>query len=271
MLVNLEDLLADVPLARMAFNVTSVEGFEALVRVAERYRAPMIVQVSPRYLVDLGPDFVRRWAVPRLSESAVRFALHFDHAPSPAAIREVLDWGFTSVMYDGSLLPMEENMRRTQEVLSLTRPRRISVEAEIGHVGGTEDGPDVSEALLTAVTDAARFAAECPVDALAVAVGNAHGLYHAPPRLRIDRIQAIHEAIQIPLVLHGGTGIPMSDLVQAARAGVKKINIGTELKQAWLAGARDGAERFQEVDQVRALIRDRIEESVLRYREMLGI
>ncbi|MCY0879238.1 MAG: class II fructose-bisphosphate aldolase [Firmicutes bacterium] len=271
MLVNLAEMLRDVPLARMAFNVTSVEAFSVLVDLAERHEVPLILQISPRYLDDLGADFVRQFVIPRLQSSAERFTLHFDHAPSPSAIAAVIDWGFTSVMFDGSLLPMDENIRLTQEVLDLARPRGISVEAEIGHVGGVEDGAEGYELQLTSVESARAFVAACPVDALAVAVGNAHGLYQAPPQLLIDRIRAISDAVGIPLVLHGGTGIPLSDLVAAAQAGMKKINIGTELKQAWLNGARRGAAQYQEVDQVRALMRDEIRAAVMKYQVLLGL
>ncbi|MCY0900257.1 MAG: class II fructose-bisphosphate aldolase [Firmicutes bacterium] len=271
MLVNLAEMLSRVPLARMAFNVTSVEAFAVLVDIAERHQVPLILQISPRYLDDLGSDFVRKFVIPRLQSSPARFTLHLDHAPSPSAIAAVIDWGFTSVMYDGSLLPLDDNIRLTQEVLDLARPRGVSVEAEIGHVGGAEDGAEASRLQLTSVESARAFVSACPVDALAVAVGNAHGLYQAPPHLRIDRIRAIRDAVRVPLVLHGGTGIPLSDLLAAAQAGIKKINIGTDLKQAWLKGARRGVAQYQEVDQVRALMREEIYAAIMKYQVLLEL
>ncbi len=271
MLVTLSEVLNDAPLARMAFNLTSVEGFRVLVEVGEQYEVPLILQVSERYLKDLGPDWVRQLVVPRLEHSANRFVLHLDHAGSLEAIQQGIDWGFTSVMYDGSMLPLSENIRRTQEVLQYARAAHVSVEAEIGHVGGAEDGDEDDEALLTSVAEAEAFCAAVRVDALAVAVGNAHGLYKRPPRVQIDRIVAISRAVGVPLVLHGGTGIPVSDLVRAAQAGIKKINIGTELKQAWLQGARVGVQRYRELDQVRAVIQEHVREAVMQFAPVMGI
>ena len=156
-------------------------------------------------------------------------------------------------------------------MVRIARIAGVSVEAEIGHVGGAEDGDEDVEALLTSVAEARMFVAEASVDALAVAVGNAHGLYTKMPKIQVDRVADIYREIQVPLVLHGGTGIPMEDLIRAAQAGVKKINIGTELKQAWIAGAREGVQQFKELDQIRASIKERIQNAVLGFREIMQI
>lgn len=271
MLVDLKSVIQEAPLARMAFNITSTEGFQVLVEMGEQYHVPLILQISERYLKDLTPSFMRETVIPRLDRSANPFVLHLDHAGSLEAVVAGIRLGFTSVMFDGSTLSVEENIAYTRDVLRIARLAGVSVEAEIGHVGGAEDGAEDIASFLTTPEEARYFATEAPVDALAVAVGNAHGLYVKQPELQIERIQAIHDAIGIPLVLHGGTGIPVADMVKAARAGVKKINIGTELKQAWIAGAREATERYTELDQIRSVIKQHIREAVLGFREVMAI
>lgn len=269
MLVNLVAILKDAALARMAFNITSVEGFHVLVDIGETHQVPLILQISERYLKDLGSEFIRDTVIPRLERSPNPFVLHLDHAGSLEAVMAAIRLGVSSVMYDGSQLGLHENIALTKEVLHIARLAGVSVEAEIGHVGGAEDGEEDISSFLTSVQEAREFVSEAPVDALAVAVGNAHGLYTKPPQLQIGRIAAIHKAIDIPLVLHGGTGIPVSDLVQAARAGVKKINIGTELKQAWIEGAREAIGHYKELDQIRAVIKRHIHDAVMGFREVM--
>lgn len=269
MLVDLVSVIDDTP--RMAFNITSIEGFRVLVEVGEKYQVPLILQISERYLKDLTPEFVKELVIPKLDRSTTPFVLHLDHAGTVEAVMDGIQLGFTSVMFDGSTRQMSENIRLTQEVLQISRLANVSVEAEIGHVGGAEDGDEDRDTYLTSVDEAREFMKKAPVDALAVAVGNAHGLYTKAPKLRIDRIAEIHKAIGKPLVLHGGTGIPLSDIIQAIHVGVKKINIGTELKQAWLAGARDGIGKHKELDQVRTTIREHIEQAVMGFREVMSI
>lgn len=271
MLADLPSAFQASPLACMAFNITSIEGFEVLVEIGEHYRIPLILQISERYLRELTPAFVSDLAIPRMDRSPNLFVLHLDHAGSMEAVMTGIRMGFTSVMYDGSQLNFRENVRLTREVLKMAHVARVSVEAEIGHVGGTEDGDEDIEEYLTTVEEARQFIDEAPVDALAVAVGNAHGLYTKPPELRIDLIAALHQAVNTPLVLHGGTGIPIPDIIQAAHAGVKKVNIGTELKQAWLIGAQDGVQQFHELDQVRRVIRQHVREAVLRFGPVMGL
>ena len=271
MLTDLTNVFRDAPGARMAFNITSVEGFNVLVDFGESYQVPLILQISERYLKDLGPAFIKDLVIPRLDQSSNPFVLHLDHAGSLEAIVLGIRLGFTSVMYDGSTSELEHNIQKTQDVLRLARPAGISVEAEIGHVGGAEDGDEYVEALFTSVEVAEIFVEKAPVDALAVAVGNAHGLYTKEPKIQVDRIVALYRAIHTPLVLHGGTGIPVEDLLQAARAGVKKINIGTELKQAWIAGAIDGTQRFKELDQIRATIKEHIHNAISGFREIMEV
>ena len=269
LLVGLVSVLEDVSLARMAFNVTSVEGFEVLVEIAEELQIPCILQISERYLNDLGRSFVRDMVLPRLDRSTTRFVLHLDHAESLEGIVAGIKMGFTSVMYDGSRLDMATNIRNTRDVLRIARLASVSVEAEIGHVGGAEDGENGTLSVMTTPEEAETFVAEVSVDALAVAGGNAHGHYMRPPKLHLGRIREIHQRISVPLVLHGGTGIPMDDLLAAVQVGVKKINIGTELKHAWIVGAKEGMERSHELDVIRSSIKASIRRAILQFRPVM--
>lgn len=142
-------------------------------------------------------------------------------------IKETLEIGFSSVMFDGSHYPLEENIQKTKEIVELAKQYGATVEAEIGRVGGSEDGSEDIEMLLTSTKEAKRFAEETDVDALAVAIGNAHGMYNVDPDLQLDRLQEINEVVRIPLVLHGGSGISPENFKQCIQHGVRKINVAT--------------------------------------------
>lgn len=156
-------------------------------------------------------------------------------------IKETLEIGFSSVMFDGSHYPLEENIQKTIEIVALAKQYGATVEAEIGRVGGSEDGSEDIEMLLTSTTEANRFAEETDVDALAVAIGNAHGMYNGDPDLRLDRLQEINEVVRIPLVLHGGSGISPEDFKQCIHHGVRKINVATATFQNVIAAVNTAA------------------------------
>jgi ketose-bisphosphate aldolase len=162
--------------------------------------------------------------------------LHLDHAVSLDQVQAALDLGFSSVMIDGSTQPLAANISLTRQVVDAAHARGVSVEAELGHVGGGDELLDEAEAAsrLTPVGDAARFVSETGVDALAVAVGTAHGLYRAEPKLDFARLRALRDSVPVPLVMHGGSGTPDADVQRAIREGISKINIWTEV---WIAFA----------------------------------
>ncbi len=256
---------------RFAYNVTSVEGFGALLDWGETHQKAMVLQCSERYLKDLGEDFFRRLVVPRLDESPVPFVLHLDHAGSLEAVLKGLQIGFSSVMFDGSTKPLNENIALSQQAAKLARMAEVSFEAEVGHVGGAEDGDEEEAALFTRVEDAKAFAEAVPLDFLAVSVGNAHGRYRRPPKIQLDRIADLAAAVSVPLVLHGGTGIPLSDLVEATRRGMAKINLGTELKLAWVAGVQSAlAAGETELDRIRAGARQSVTRVIQSMEELLA-
>lgn len=210
-----------------AFSVANMEMVIAAVRTAEELRSPLILQIAE---VRLGPSplhLIGPMMIEAAKKATVPVAVHFDHGETEEKIREALEIGFTSVMFDGSSLPLEENIAKTKKIVQLAKKYGATVEAEIGRVGGSEDGSVDIEIAITSVEEAKQFADETGVDALAIAIGNAHGVYKGDPKLRLDRLEEINNEVEIPLVLHGGSGISQEDFRTAISNGIRKINVAT--------------------------------------------
>lgn len=229
-LVRMTELLhavKDNSYAIGSFNVSNMEMAMGAIKAAETMKAPIMIQIAEgrlRYspLELLGPVMVAA-----AKEADVPIAVHLDHGGSMEVIKLALDVGFTSVMFDGSKYPLDENIRRTKEVIALAKKYNADVEGEIGKVGGAEGDYAEVDIAITSVDEAKRFAEETGVDALAVAIGTAHGNYKSVPKLRIDRLKEIAENVKCPLVLHGGTGLTTEDFHNCIHNGIKKINIAT--------------------------------------------
>ncbi len=210
-----------------AFSVANMEMVIAAVRTAEELRSPLILQIAE---VRLGPSplhIIGPMMIEAAKKASVPVAVHFDHGETEEIIVEALEIGFTSVMFDGSSLPLEENIAKTKNIVQLAKNYGATVEAEIGRVGGSEDGSVDIEIAITSVEEAKRFTDETRVDALAIAIGNAHGVYKGDPKLRLDRLEEINNEVEIPLVLHGGSGISKEDFRTAISHGIRKINVAT--------------------------------------------
>ncbi|MDR3138585.1 MAG: class II fructose-bisphosphate aldolase [Treponema sp.] len=204
---------------------------------AEETKTPVILQFpdSPRGMADL--DVFAPAMVAAAKKASVPVVVHLDHGKSVDACKRCLEAGFSSIMIDSSTLPFDENVRITREVVALCKPRGIPVEAELGHVGqGRDYDPDNYQ--YTDPKEAAEFVAATGIDALAVAIGNAHGVYKGKPRINYPVLEEIVKAVSIPLVLHGGSGIPDEDFKKIIKMGVSKINIFTELSQEATARLR---------------------------------
>ncbi|PGP32302.1 class II fructose-bisphosphate aldolase [Bacillus thuringiensis] len=210
-----------------AFSVANMEMVMGAIRAAEELRSPLILQIAEVRLNHSPIHLIGPLIVAAAKKATVPVAVHFDHGMTFEKIKETLEIGFSSVMFDGSHYPLEENIQRTKEVVELAKQYGATVEAEIGRVGGSEDGSEDIEMMLTSTKEAKRFAEETDVDALAVAIGNAHGMYNGDPDLRLDRLQEINGIVDIPLVLHGGSGISPEDFKQCIQHGVRKINVAT--------------------------------------------
>lgn len=220
-----------------AFNVIHVEHAEALVAAAERTRLPVVLQISEnavRYHGSLAPIAA---ATRVLAEQAlVPVVLHLDHAVSEPLVDEAIGLGFTSVMFDGSTLDDKANRTVTHAVVRRAHAAGVSVEAELGEVGG-KDGVHAAGAR-TDPGEAARFAVDTGVDALAVAVGSSHAMTRRTASLDLWLVAAIRAEVGVPLVLHGSSGVPDETLVAAVRAGMTKVNIATHLNAVFTAAVR---------------------------------
>lgn len=223
---------------------TSVIGFNcmdystawAVVEVAEEVKKPVICMLYPEHVYKNNVFNLAGFAatVRDMAERvSVPVGLHLDHSSDYAFIIEAIRCGFTSVMYDGSMLSLEENISNTAKVVETAHLLGVDVEAELGHVGMVGDDEDDQKSLYTQPEVAARFAKETGVDSLAIAIGSAHGFYTTTPKLDLERLDAINAATPVPLVLHGGSGIPDEQLNEAFKRGINKFNVGTEYLQLW--------------------------------------
>ncbi len=210
-----------------AFSVGNLEMVKGAVKAAEDMNTSIILQIAEVRLPHSPLALMGPMMVEAAKHAKVDIAVHLDHGKTIQVLKQALDYGFTSVMMDGSHLPFEENMAKTLEAANLAREYGATVEAELGLVGGSEDGSTDGGIRCTNPEDARTFCGRTGVDALAVAIGNAHGNYPVAPRLAFDILEAIDQKTGIPLVLHGGTGITPEDFRKAIGLGIRKINIAT--------------------------------------------
>lgn len=230
MLVNMRDLLSDAQKGNYAvgsFSVANMEMVLGVIKAAEELNAPIILQIAEVRLKQSPLEIIGPLMVAAAKNAKVPVAVHFDHGKTIEKITQALEIGFTSVMFDGSHLPLDENIEFTKKIIEIARKYDASVEAEIGCVGGSEDGSEDIAINCTKPEDAVKFENETGVDALAIAIGNAHGNYKSTPKLRFDILSEVEHKTHTPLVLHGGTGISPDDFVRCSKTGIKKINIAT--------------------------------------------
>ncbi|HHX77159.1 MAG TPA: class II fructose-1,6-bisphosphate aldolase [Firmicutes bacterium] len=251
---TLKEVLADAEkkgYAVGAFNTNNMEIVQAIVEAAQEERSPVILQASQGAIRYAGIDYIVAMVKAAMETVSVPVVLHLDHGTSFDQVMMCIRKGFSSVMFDGSRLTLEENIRATREVAKVARATGVSLEAELGKIGGTEDDISVAEreAFMTDPEEAKRFVAETEVDALAVAIGTAHGPYKGEPVLDFSRLAAIKKNTAIPLVLHGASGVPDESIRQAVELGVQKINIDTNIRQAFVWGVKQVLEeKPQEID-----------------------
>jgi fructose-bisphosphate aldolase, class II len=224
-----------------AFNFNDMTDMQGVMNAALRTRQPCIMMASAGAVKYMGIHFVREMYQAARMTSAVPLYLMLDHSESVETCALCVDNGFSLVMYDGSALPFAENVRNTREVLRMAHARGVLVEGEIGRLPGREETIDVSamDALFTDPQEAKAFWEETGVDLLAISFGTAHGFYKSKPCLNFDVIRKTRELTDAPLVMHGGTGVPDEDVREAISCGVKKVNIGTELKYAYVNALRE--------------------------------
>lgn len=254
MLVNTKDILNGAKeggYAVGAFNLLTHTTVEAILTTAEETDTPVIVQINDWVDPGLAParkksqfeaDTLMKYMVNRAEMSPVPVAINLDHCKTIDGCIRAIKWGVTSVMIDGSELPMEENIALTKQVVDMAHACGVSVEAEIGHVGGRGDDA-VKEDIYTTVEEAKYFYENTNVDMLAVSIGTTHGVYLKKPELKFERISELNEAIQIPLVMHGGSGLTKEDYVEVSKRGISKINFATYM---FLAGGQAMADKVND-------------------------
>ena len=218
------------------FNIDNIEGTEAIMDAAEEEHCPVILTVGQGAIkagqLEHLADLVKRIA----RESTVPVVLHLDHGISYEQTVQCLRLGFTSVMYDGSHDSLADNIRESQTVVRSAHAVGVSVECELGAISGVEDGISHKNVNLVDVDEVREFISKVDCDALAVGIGNAHGMYQGTPHFDFDRLQACQKLSPPPLVLHGGSGTPDDMIRQAIKLGIRKINVATELRMAFMEG-----------------------------------
>ena len=210
-----------------SFSVSNMEMVLGVLKAVEQTKSPAIIQIAEVRLNHSPLEIIGPLMVAAAKNSAVPVAVHFDHGKTTEKIKQALDIGFTSVMLDGSHLPFEENVRITAAAKHLAAEYGADCEGEIGCVGGSEDGSEDIAINCTSPAQALEFYEKTGVDALAVAIGNAHGNYKQAPKLRFDILEETAALVEVPLVLHGGTGILPEDFRKCISLGINKINIAT--------------------------------------------
>lgn len=229
-LVKMKDLLKRAEEKNIgcgAFSVGNMEMVKGAIRAAEELNTPIILQIAEVRLKNSPLHLMGPMMVQAAKEAKVDVAVHLDHGLTFETVDKALELGFTSVMLDASTLPFEENIAKVKTVVEKARKYGATVEAELGLVGGSEDGSCDHGIRCTDPDDAVVYARETSIDALAVAIGNAHGNYPVAPTLAFDVLEKIHEKVDIPLVLHGGSGITDKDFQRAISLGIRKVNIAT--------------------------------------------
>ena len=229
-LVKMKDLLRRAEEKNIgcgAFSVGNMEMVRGAIRAAEELDTPIILQIAEVRLKNSPLHLMGPMMVQAAKEAKVDVAVHLDHGLTFETVDKALEFGFTSVMLDASTLPFEENIAKVKTVVEKARKYGATVEAELGLVGGSEDGSCDHGIRCTDPDDAVVYARETGIDALAVAIGNAHGNYPVAPTLAFDVLEKIHEKVDIPLVLHGGSGITDKDFQRAISLGIRKVNIAT--------------------------------------------
>lgn len=245
MLMNMKDLLAVAHkhyFAVPAFNISSNMLLSGVIQASEEKNAPLILAIHPDELSFVRPSFMKS-VVEEAVNATIPVCIHLDHGSTMGHIMEAIKCGFTSVMMDASLVPLEQNIAACKKVVDLAHSVNVSVEGELGTIGmtGPEAEAGTEEIIYTNPDDVVIFVRETGVDTLAVAIGTAHGIYpkNKKPELKLDLLRQIASMVDIPLVLHGGSSNPENEIVEAVKLGINKINISSDMKDAFYQKCRE--------------------------------
>ena len=260
MLVTLNDLFKNIDKNKVkaygAFNLHCYEMILPFFQSSKEINIPIIMQISTGTAQYIGYKLLAD-SVKSLSEtSGMDICLHLDHCSKEESIKEAIDSGFSSVMIDGSALPIEDNIKLTKRVVEFAHSVGVSVEGEIGTIGGNEDGikANIDASMYTEPKDALRFYKETLIDAMAISIGTAHGLYKGKANISFEKLKEIKELTNAPLVLHGGTGVSNDDIKKCVEYGINKVNVGTELNATWIEKAKETFQNGKFSDSLRNLL-----------------
>ena len=231
-----------------AFNAENLEMVQAIAEAAEITKSPVIIQTTPTTVAYINLDAAVAMVNAIAKKTLIPIALHLDHSEVFADVMKAIKAGYTSLMIDGSKLPLADNIKLTKSVVNVARPMGLSVEAELGTLSGKEDGLDVKESVYTDVNEAIRFTQETGVDMLAVAIGTAHGFYKGTPHIDFSRLEEIGRQVSVPLVLHGGSGLPDEMVKKAIDLGINKVNFATELRATATEAVRQVLQQNSVID-----------------------
>jgi len=229
-LVNMSQLLKDAQKGNYgigAFSVANMEMVMGAIKAAEELKSPIILQIAQVRLPYSPLSIIGPLMVAAAKTAAVPVAVHLDHGLDIEVAKQALDLGFTSVMIDASQLPIKENIAIVKKVIEIAKPYGASVEAEVGQLAGSEDGSVDNEMLYSDLDEVEELYKNTKLDAIALSIGNAHGLYKQEPKLNFNILEEARERVPVPLVLHGGTGISVTDFRKCIAGGVRKLNVAT--------------------------------------------
>ena len=273
MLVNLNEVLKKAQKEKYAvglFNTTDTDMLQAVIEAAEESNSPVILGTAEVLLPYGELKLIAPSVIAAAKRASVPVVVHYDHGLTFERCLEALRLGFSSVMFDGSAKAYGQNIEETKEIVKIAHAFGASVEGEIGHVGEAAQGDESLENMYTTVAEAKEYLENTGVDALALAIGSAHGVYKKKPKLNIERLKEIADAVSVPLVLHGGSGLSDDDFKNTIREGIAKVNIFTDLCLAGERAMKDGAEKKLGYLETRNLKVEYIKEAVKHKMSLFG-
>ena len=273
MLVNLNEVLKKAQKEKYAvglFNTTDTDMLQAVIEAAEESNSPVILGTAEVLLPYGELKLIAPSVIAAAKRASVPVVVHYDHGLTFERCLEALQLGFSSVMFDGSAKAYGQNIEETKEIVKIAHAFGASVEGEIGHVGEAAQGDESLENMYTTVAEAKEYIENTGVDALAVAIGSAHGVYKKKPKLNIERLKEIADAVSVPLVLHGGSGLSDDDFKNTIREGIAKVNIFTDLCLAGERAMKDGADKKLGYLETRNLKVEYIKEAVKHKMSLFG-
>lgn len=255
-----------------AFNIENFDMAKAIIEAAEKMKMPAIIQTTYTTINYAGAKLLKSMVHALAENSKAELSLHLDHGNSFDICSECIKTGYNSVMFDGSHYSLEENIRRTNQVVQLSKKYNVSVEGEIGTIGGVEDEV-VGSISYTDTNECAKFISESGIDFVAIGVGTSHGIYKGQPQINFQRIYQIKQQVNTPLVLHGASGLSENIIKKCIQKGINKINFATELRQAYTQAIRETLKDQNTYDPklYQLAAREKVKEAVMEKMRILTI